>query len=89
MKSKKALIIIISIIAVLAIVAGGFLFIFTKTDLFKTEEQLFGKYFERATAGAAQFENTKELDYIKKITNTLQGEKFRLIQIFLKIIHNC
>lgn len=45
MKKNKILIIIISIILVIAIAGGVFAYLFIKTDIFRSNQELFAKYF--------------------------------------------
>ena len=70
-RKKRILIITISIILVISVIVGIFIFLLLKTDLLKTKEELFSKYF---------VQNFQILDALsldnKEIDNTLESNKY-------------
>ena len=70
-RKKRILIITISIILVISVIVGIFIFLLLKTDLLKTKEELFSKYF---------VQNFQILDALsldnKEIDNTLENNKY-------------
>ena len=70
-RKKRILIITISIILVISVIVGILIFLLLKTDLLKTKEELFSKYF---------VQNFQILDALsldnKEIDNTLENNKY-------------
>ena len=70
-RKKRILIITISIILVISVIVGIFIFLLLKTDLLKTKEELFSKYF---------VQNFQILDALsldnEEIDNTLENNKY-------------
>lgn len=65
MRKNKKLIIIISIILTLAIVSSVFAYLYLMTDMFKSDKQLFTKYF------------TQNMDFVQKTTNLKSIEAYK------------
>lgn len=55
MKGKKILIIAIVLILILAAVGGGVAYAYFKTDLFKSDEQLFYEYLAKVRRELTKF----------------------------------
>lgn len=70
MKSKKILIIVLIIVAILLLVLGGGAFAYFKTDIFKTDEQLFYKYMGQVVEKIQNFESEKVSNYFQKLETT-------------------
>lgn len=73
-RKKRRMIIILICILVIAMISGVFIFLYINTDLFKTNNELFAKYF------AQNFDIIKELeiqDDIKEKINTIENEKYQ------------
>ena len=82
-RKKRILIITISIILVISVIVGIFIFLLLKTDLLKTKEELFSKYF---------VQNFQILDALsldnKEIDNTLENNKYSSILYDMYICKN-
>lgn len=72
-RKKRRMIIILICILIIVIMSGTFAFLYINTDLFKSNDKLFVKYF------AQNFNVIKELeiqDVINQKINTIKGEKY-------------
>lgn len=72
-RKKRRMIIILICILIIAIMSGTFAFLYINTDLFKSNNKLFAKYF------AQNFDVIKELeiqDVINQKIDTIKGEKY-------------
>ena len=63
MKGKKILVIVIIIVAVLAVAGTVFGYLFLKTDLLKSNKELFAKYVNQ------NFDSFKEISNLKSFSN--------------------
>ena len=62
MKSKKILIIVIIIIAMLSICGGVFSYLFIATDTFKSDKELFAKYMSQNTEILQKLKNSQTIE---------------------------
>lgn len=70
MKNKKLLIIVLIILVVLLLALGGVTFAYLKTDIFKTDKQLFYKYLGQVLEKTENFESKKLTNYYEKLETT-------------------
>lgn len=70
MKSKKIEIIIIIIVLIIAILTGIFTYLFLKTDVFKSNKQLFYKYTTQAIEQVEKIADSKTLEKYKDEMNS-------------------
>lgn len=73
MKSKKVLIIIISLMILICLVGAIFLYLFIKTDIFKSDEELFAKYMSQ---NLEQFQELGNLETVKLYKNKFNKDKY-------------
>lgn len=69
MKSKKILIIVIIIIAMLSICGGVFSYLFIATDTFKSDKELFAKYMSQNTEILQKLKNSQTIEIYKNLEN--------------------
>ena len=84
MKSSKKIIIVISIILILAIVGAIFAYLFLMTDILKSNQELFVKYFEQNTQMIQKITNLQA----KEILETVNGENKYESNTNIDIIHS-
>ena len=70
---NKALIIILTIIAILAIAGGVFAYLFLATDIFKSGQELFAKYL---TQNIKDIKEISSLEKIEQLENKLKESKY-------------
>ena len=75
MKSKKILIIVIIIIAILAIAGTAFGYLYTATDIFRSNKELFAKYVSQ---NMEVFQNMVDLQTIDVYQNLKNEEKYEM-----------
>ena len=71
MKGKKILVIVIIIVAVLAVAGTVFGYLFLKTDLLKSNKELFAKYVNQNFDSFKEISNLKII-YIRYVANRLK-----------------
>lgn len=69
MKGKKILVIVIIIVAVLAVAGTVFGYLFLKTDLLKSNKELFAKYVNQNFDSFKEISNLKIIDTYKNLKN--------------------
>lgn len=69
MKSKKILIIVIIIIAMLSICGVVFSYLFIATDTFKSDKELFAKYMSQNTEILQKLKNSQTIEIYKNLEN--------------------
>lgn len=69
MKSNKKLIIVITIVLALAVASGVFAYLFFMTDIFKSNKELFAKYFEQNTNTFEKVMNLQSFQIHKGLEN--------------------
>lgn len=69
MKGKKILVIVIIIVAVLAVAGTVFGYLFLKTDLLKSNKELFAKYVNQNFDSFKEISNLKMIDTYKNLKN--------------------
>lgn len=75
MKSKKIIIIVITILVILAMGGGIFAYLFLATDVFKSDKELFSKYISQNTETFQKFSNMQTIQVYKDLKNK---EKYEL-----------
>ncbi len=84
MKSKKKLIIVICIILIIALASAVFAYLFLMTDIFKSKEELFAKYFSQNLEAFGQITQLKSEEVFKNLENENKYES----NTDIKIIHS-
>lgn len=69
MKKNKKLIVIMSIIFILAVVSTVFAYLLIATDLFRSSNELFAKYFSQNTEAIQKILNLETIDVYKNLKN--------------------
>lgn len=69
MKKNKSVIVLISVILILSITGGVFAYLYLVTDMFKSERELFAKYFGQNEIIIEKLANLKVIDSYKNLEN--------------------
>lgn len=81
MRSNKKLIIVISIVVALAVAGAAFAYLFLMTDLFKSKEELFMKYFAQNVESFQKITDLKTVDVYENLKNENKYESNTNIEI--------
>lgn len=84
MKKNSKIIIILSIVVILAVAGGIFAYLYLKTDMFKSNQELFSKYI---TQTVEQFQKTLDLQTVKEYKK-LQSESKYELNTNIKIVNS-
>ena len=84
MKSNKKLIVIISIVVALAVASAVFAYLFLMTDIFKSNKELFSKYFSQ---NEQAFQKITELKTVEVYENLKNENKYES-NTNIKMIHS-
>ena len=69
MKSNKKLIVIISIVLTLVVASVSLVYLFFMTDIFKSKEELFAKYFSQDIEALCKIIDLKSIDIYDNLRN--------------------
>ena len=84
MRSNKKLIIVITIVLALAVASGVFAYLYIMTDLFKSSNELFAKYFVQNTE---TFEKIMDLQVVKSYEQLKNENKYES-NTNIKMVHS-
>ncbi len=72
MRNNKILLITIIVVVVLILITGSSIFAYTyfKTDIFKTDEQLFYKYISEFSKSVEKIKSDRVINYLEKLNET-------------------
>ena len=85
MKGKKILVIVIIIVAVLAVAGTVFGYLFLKTDLLKSNKELFAKYVNQNFDSFKEISNLKIIDTYKNLKDEDKYESNSELNVSVKV----